>query len=186
MKKQTLNILIINLIVTLVIWGGYFFWIKYIENTNSSFDEVKHKIIFATQKSDAIKRLRNQIQNDTNNGFDLDTFIVHPDQTADIVQKIESFGGVTKTKINTQSVATEESPSLPAGSNLLRIVFNINGTKENILNCIRLVEMIPYNSKITKLNLSKISNASSTDMWSANVDLIMVKLSDSGGPDAVK
>lgn len=178
MKKKTLNLLILNLIITCGIWAAYFYIMQNVTKTNDSFDDVKHKILFAMKKSQAIDTLRNKIKVNYDKGFDLNTFIINPDQTAEVVQNIEGFGPLTGTKVVTQSVANQEAVGLPNGVDFLKITMGIEGPKQNVLTAIRLIENLPYNTKINKLTFSKLGEASSTARWSANIDLVLVKLSE--------
>ncbi|MEI8062385.1 MAG: hypothetical protein WCG97_03785 [bacterium] len=182
MKKKTLNILVINFIGTCVIWSGYFYIIHNVNKINGSFDDIKHKILFAMKKQDAVNKLRSQVQSNASTSSDLKSFIINPDQTADVVQMIEGFGPVTGTKVSTQTVSTEESTGLPSGADFLKVVFDIDGSKQNVMNCIRLVENMPYNIKINKLIFAKTGDASSTPKWTANVDMVLVKFGDVQAP----
>jgi hypothetical protein len=130
-------------------------------------------------KAEAVRKLREQVQLNSSGSFNLDTFIIHPEGTADIVQTLEAIGPSTGTKIVTQTVSTEAAPNLPAGADYLRLAFQVTGQKQNVLNCIKLFEHLPYNTKINKLSFSKTGGASSTSAWSANIDLVIVKLVDS-------
>ncbi|MEI6490758.1 MAG: hypothetical protein WCO16_03275 [bacterium] len=178
MKNKTLNLLILNLIIMVLIWSVYFYIIHDTKLTSASFEQKKHEISFAMKKEQAIKNLKNKIQSNLKDGFDLKDFLVRSDQAADVVQLIEGFGPLTGTKVLTQSVSTEEAVGLPEGADFLRIVFNIEGSRSSVLKNIELVESLPYNIKMKKLSFAKSGDASSTSKWSAGVDLVLVKLKD--------
>jgi hypothetical protein len=179
MKNKTLRISIFSIITLILIWGAYFYAIHYINSSLASFGEVKNKIQVLTKKAESARKLREQVQLNSSGSFNLDAFIIHPEETADIVQNLESIGPSTGTKIVTQTVSIESGVGLPEGADFLRLGFLVTGQKQNVLNCIRLFEHLPYNTKINKLSFSKISGASSTVAWSATVDLVIVKLIDS-------
>ena len=44
MKKKTLNLLILNLVITVGIWGAYFYIIHQTRATSASFEDMKNKI----------------------------------------------------------------------------------------------------------------------------------------------
>ena len=178
MKSKTFKISIISIIVLVLICGTYFYTIHYINSNLGSFGDTKRKIEVLVKKEEAARKLREQVQLNSSGSFNLDTFIVHPEETASVVQSLEAIGPSTGTKIVTQTVSIESTPNLPAGSDFLRLSFIVTGQKQNVLNCIKLFEHLPYNTKINKLSFSKIGGASSTVAWSANIDLVIVKLID--------
>lgn len=180
MKKRTLNIFIASICGFLLVWGAYFFTIYYINSTIASFSDVKSRILSAMQQADAGRKLRDEVQANSDGSFDLESFIIHPEQTADVVQALEALGPTTGSHVVMRSVSTEGGTGLSSGTDLLRLNFSIDGSKTNVLNCIRLVEHLPYNTKIYKMSFSKSGNASSTGNWFANIDIGIVKLSDTG------
>ncbi len=178
MKNKTLNLLILNLIIAMLIWAAYFYIVHQVSATSATFDDIKHKIIFAVKKEQAVMILKKKVEDDFKAGFDLKDFLIRPDQTADVVQMIEGFGPITGTKIVTQSVSTQDAVGLPNGVDFLKGTFKIDGQKDNVLKSISLVENLPYNIKIQKLSFVKSLDASSTVKWSASVDILLVKLKD--------
>lgn len=186
MKKRTINLLILNFCIAIAIWGLYFYFLKHIKETNNSLGEMKHKIVFAMKKEQAISNLRNRIQNNFKDGVDLNEFLIRSDQTAEFIQNIESFGPLTGTRIETQSVSTEEAVGFPGGVDFLRVIFNIEGQKSAVLKGINLIESLPYNLKINKLSFARSGDGTSTSKWSANLDLILVKLKEGQAPSTLK
>lgn len=182
MKKKTLNLLILNLVITAGIWGAYFYIIHQTRATSASFADMKNKIDFAMKKEQAFANLRKKVEANFNNSFDLKSFLIRPDQTADVVQTIEDFGPMTGTKIMMQTVSTEAAPNLTGGADLLKIVFKIEGSKSDVAKSVALVEALPYNIKINKLSFARSGDATSTLKWSAGVDMILVKLKDAEAP----
>ncbi len=178
MKKKTLNLLILNLVITVGIWGAYFYMLHQVRAKSASFGDLKNKVTFAMKKDQAVKDLRKKIELNFREGFDLKSFLIRPDQTADVVQTIEGFGPMTGTKITTQSVSTEEAFGMPDGVDFLKVTFKIEGAKSDVSKSIALIEALPYNIKINKLSFAKSGDASSTLKWLASIDMVLVKLKD--------
>lgn len=178
MKKKTLNLLILNFVIVVAIWIGYFYIVHQVKFVSSTFGDLKNKITFAMKKEQAVIALKSKIQNNLAQGVDLKDFLVHSDQSADVVQLVEGFGSLTGSNVSTQSVSTEEAVGLGDGVDFLKIVLKVDGTKSAVLECINLVESLPYNIKINKISFVKSGEASSTARWSAGIELVFVKLKD--------
>lgn len=174
MKNKTSKLVVGNLIIFILIWGVYFYMIQNIKSVSAAFKETNQKIISASQKEDEASDIKKKVEANLQKGFKLDEFIVHPDQTADVVQKIEEFGPLTGTSITTQSVSSEVGNSLPNGADFLKIIFNIEGAKPDVLKAISLAENLPYNIKINKVSFA----ASTGTKWTSTVDMFIVKMKD--------
>jgi Tfp pilus assembly protein PilO len=184
LKSSTFKILALAAIITAGLWTFYFYQLKQITKTTDSFGELNKKIIFAAKKEVAVKQLREKIVTTSNNGLDLQAFIIKGDEATQLVQQLESFGPQTKTTITINSVSTEPSPSLPPGAEILRLDLSIKGSKTNVLNSVQLIESLPYNMKIKDFNLSRSTDSTagtSTSvaiLWQYKIDLQMVKLAE--------
>ncbi len=178
MKKRTLNLLILNLIIAVSIWSLYFYFIRHIKIANDALGDIRYKVVFAMKKEQAIANLKNRVQDNFKDGLDLNEFLIRGDETAEIVQKIEGFGPISGTRIETKSVAIEPATEMPEGVEFVRIMANIDGTKTSVLKSIQLIEGLPYNIKINKISLVRSGDASSTVKWTTDIDLVLVKLKE--------
>lgn len=177
-KKNTILVLMISLIATLVAVGIFLFVLKVIKNKNehtsvalvSLQEKIKDKenaTIFVS-KVEEIKSLREKIGG----------YFVNPENIDVFVSNLEEIGTQIGSTVEVKGI---EIP--PKTKNTIIIRLSINGTFDKVINTISLLESLPYQININQMYLNKDiveelkeGETPQTQTWQADVSFNILSL----------
>jgi len=191
--NKTIKILIFHALVAIVLWGAYIYFFAYIKSINTESAEIGAGIVSSQQDLVALKNLREKVKEGSDQNPILDQYVIRADQSAEIIQRLESYGAKTGVKVQTQNVTREGGNALPAGSEYLHVSLGLDGGLNGVLNYNRLIESLPFNVKISRVSFSTsqasapfdgsgaLKNSPFSQKWNGNIDLYLVKFADKSG-----
>ncbi len=195
MKKKTLNILIVTGILALLAAGFDIYAIRYIKQLNEKVVDVKSDADQVKSKYQHILLLHDTVQSASDNKKKLTDYFIPPGGAVDFISSFEQMAQATGLKFNTVSLETEQNLELMAqNKEFLHVVFETNGTWDNTMHFVELVESLPYAVQISNLSLDgaggspslvgsdsstgAISNKKNLGYWRLLLNIKIVKMKD--------
>jgi len=149
-RKNTILILILSTIVSIVVICIFIFIIKVIENKNThilvtlatyqSKLKEKENIITFNKQVNEIKSLQDSIN----------SYFVDPNTIDTFVNSLEEISSVTGASVSVKSIETSQ-----VNKNTISFSLLIDGTFDQVAKTITFLENIPYQINITKVYLNK-------------------------------
>jgi hypothetical protein len=184
-KNNTILILILSIIATIISILVFIFFLKIIENKNQHAsvvlttlqDKMTQK---ENSKINASKITETKLIEDT-----INSYFVDPDRIDTFVSYLEGIGS------SFSSIVSVESIEIPQKTkNIISVKLSITGTFEEIMKTIAFLENIPYQVNITQIYLNKNANQVSSDnikaptqtkipkvtIWQANISFNILSL----------
>lgn len=179
MSKKTTSYLILFGSVALVAVSGFIFSVYYIKHLNTKIESLKTALVSSQVQFIKLESIRLAATSGAGELDKLEKYIISAGKEIDVVQQIERLAEATSLSHNTELIEEKDEPSLAnQNKNLLHIVLTTDGTWNNSRKFLSLVEHLPYNVKIEKVDMFMIGKgtaSSSLPVWRSKFDFSIVK-----------
>ena len=154
MKNKTLNILILTSILALSALGALFYGIYYIKTLNAQIVDTKSEADQVRSKYERLIAFHDSAESDTDNKKKLVNYFVPSNGAVDFITAFEQTAQSIGLKFNTVSLDSEQATDLSSqNKELLHVTFETNGSWNNTMKFLSIVESLPYAVQITGANL---------------------------------
>lgn len=154
MKNKTFKIFIFVLVLALASLGSLIYAVSYIKTLNLQVEDVKNEADQIRSKYDRMVAFHDSNQSDTDNKKKLINYFIPPNGAVDFLTSFEQTAQSIGLKFNTVSLDTEQATDLSSqNKEILRVSFETNGSWNNTMHFLSLVESLPYAVQITGATL---------------------------------
>ena len=169
-KKYIFTVLISIISSVIAICGAYLFY-KHISNLEDRLTKLHSEVDTLSIQSSRLINLR-QVTNSTGSQFKkLQDFFVAKDGALDFVKYIEQIALSSGLVFSIDTVDEISDDSLTQfNASLLKVSMRATGSLKRVNLFLSLIESLPYNTKIQKVDLRQ-----SSSQWTLIVDLGVVK-----------
>ncbi|MEN9649122.1 MAG: hypothetical protein RL094_89 [Candidatus Parcubacteria bacterium] len=178
MRSSSTKILILVVLITLAVFGGFYFVIHRIKAMNAAADVLKSEVVDAQVRTLKNESLRQVAISGADELGKIEKYIIEDGKEVDVVQQIEGIAAASGLTYNTDLIAAKESATLtPQKKELLTISISTVGTWKNTRKFLTLIENLPYNVKIDFADLSLRSGDGTQEAgeWAAKFEFSLVK-----------
>jgi len=184
-QNKTKTLLIISLIINIILFSGFFFIHKYVQNkvveTANKEQEVKNEIA----KKDALSEMSEDIAQGQKYQEELLKYLIEQNGIVDFFKALEELASTTDVKTEVRSVEKEASSEDFDRMGLEKVKINIqmNGSWNNIQLYLKLFENYPLKLDIKSVSMKKFSsyeiNKKMVPQWDAGVSFTVMKVKGS-------
>jgi Tfp pilus assembly protein PilO len=156
MQKNQFKIIVIFLcVLSLVLFGSYYFLYKEIELKNEHISTLKSNLSTQDKKQEYILSTQRILQNLKTDIDNVDNSIIAKDEGVKFIENLEELARQDNVNLSIDSLVFEEDPSFAsAGVISLKIKAKMNGNWEGIYRLISQFESLPYKIKIDHLTFT--------------------------------
>ncbi len=181
MKKHLITIIIVSLICIACGFGAFMFYEK-IHASQTEVAALQQEVQSLQIQSDRQNTQKRESAENVKT-VELDGYFISPDGALGFVEYIENLAvssGLTY-RINLFDSAQDPEASKNE-KELLKTSLTTTGSIQNTRNFISLIQTLPYNVKITKVDLKRTADPaaaiSAKDSWTAIIDFYVIKSID--------
>lgn len=187
MNNKTTQIAILMIALTLASFGGYMYATRYIGSLTEKTSKLKSDIELAEIKNRNLQTLQRAAQNTGDEKEKITSYFVGKDGAVSFVSEIEGLAAASNLKYTTDTIETTNLPELEGqGKELLHVVFTSNGSWNNTVKFLSLLESLPYSMRIEKLDFDSArldaaagtSTPASSRSWKMTINFSVVKIKD--------
>lgn len=172
-KENSLLLLIVTVVITIVLWGVYGYALITIktkaEDTALLSDELKQYI----SNEGKVNQIKRAVADTEKERTKLNTYLVDFDAVPEFAKTLEGLkdaAGLTSVTIN--NIADPKN-------NVLPVSFFAQGSFGGLMRLVELVERLPFNIEITRVYLNKVEvageeNISEENTWRGVFDIEVV------------
>jgi len=168
MKKKSVKILILSMLLTLITASMFFFFLKIIENKNKHTSKIlsvlelkmieKENLDFIKDELEETQIIQNKI-----NGYFLEK------KNVDLfVESLENLGNLNKSKLIIKEIESIDE------KNSITLNFSIEGDFNGVMSTVYSIENLPYIINVKNLYLNK--NIEINSLWTADVSLEVLSI----------
>jgi hypothetical protein len=149
-KNNTILNFIFSLIVTIVLIGIFLFILNIIKNKNQHISAVFNTLQEKITEKERADNSKGKIQEIKLLQSSLNQYFIDSNQIDKFVSYLEDIGLVTGAQVTVKGIEV-----LKKENNLISFKLSANGTFEEVMKTITLLENIPYQIKIMQVYLNK-------------------------------
>lgn len=187
-KKHIIPCIISVLILVLFIGGGYFLY-QNIQSLKEEITTLTDESYSLESQSNRLLSLRKVAQSTGDDLQKLNSFFVQKDGALLFVEYIEFLAKESRLQYKIEFFDVEKNDELQErGRELLRTSIRVTGTQQNTRYFLSLIESLPYNTHIARVDMRKTSipavgiKASAVpekNEWSTLIDFSVIKIAES-------
>jgi hypothetical protein len=168
MSKRTLRNLIISASIFGVVVGVVLFAFFHVLNSSQTLEEQIAAVAAQTQQEETLLRLQRIAQNSVEEREELGSyFLLRESDSIAFLSEIEAIAPTVGIDLETTGLVQITQDN----KNWIQATFSLTGSRDNVQRFVRILENIPYVSRITSVNMT--GNTAGT--WQADV-VIQVQL----------
>ena len=134
--------------------GALIYGINYIKTLNEQVIDVKNEADQVRSRYERLVAFHDSNQSDTDDKKKLVTYFIPANGAVDFITSFEQTAQSIGLKFNTVSLDTEQTSDLTSqGKEILKVSFSTNGTWDDTMHFLSLVESMPYAVSITGATL---------------------------------
>ncbi len=154
MKNKTFNIFISAFVIALSMLGTLVYGVSYVKRLNTQVVDIKNETDQVRSKYERMIAFHDSDQSDADEKKKLVSYFIPAAGAVDFLTSFEQTAQSIGLKFNTVSLDTEQTSDLSAqGKEILRVSFETNGSWNNTMHFLSLVESMPYAVTITGATL---------------------------------
>lgn len=184
MSKTIKNIVTLSF-MNLVIFGLCFYLFSYIKKTDETVSSRLAQIESGVKTEEVLRSLK-VLMDDTKKERDQIALIfVQPNGTVDFIETVESMGRIAGIKLEVESVGVNAlKEKMSSSTELFRISLKTQGSWENTMHLLSLLESMPHKILFENVRLGKVFGGSdpedtkgqTTSYWSGNFSFSALKI----------
>jgi hypothetical protein len=195
MKHKIRTILIVVGTLAVATVGLYVYSVRYIKTLNEKIIDVKSDADQVKSNYDHLVLLHNTVENSSDNKKQLTNYFIPAGGAVDFISSFEQTAQAVGLKFNTVSLDTEPNVDLLSqNKELLHVVFETNGSWNQTMHFLEIVESLPYAVQISSASLDGaagspslvgsdsstgvVANQKSLGYWRLLLNFKIVKIKD--------
>lgn len=176
MKTRSSTILTILIILAVVFVAGNYLTSRYVSNLGLKTQKLLSDLAFVESKYTQALSLSVVANSGESDGKKLDAFIISKGEEVTVVKDIERLAASLSLISTTEDIGSIEESSLSMqNKDFLRIVMSVRGSLTQIRKFLSLIETLPYNVKISSVDLYDNEDDAAAGRWLARFDISIVK-----------
>lgn len=165
MKHSTHAYLTIIILLAVVILGAYIVFFHFLNKEIRVAAESESRILLLQAKDEDVSAQKKLIDETKEKVSKLSSYFVFEEGAPGFLETIENLDTVAGTETVIASVQVKE-PAKEGDKAELYIMFDAEGTFEQVYHLLTLVETLPYEIRIENTSLARIAKPSDTDVVS--------------------
>lgn len=156
---KTTRLLAFAFLLALAAVAAHIAFFVFIAETNRSTSALANDVDLITQKESKLRSIQSTIKDTAADREHLSSFLVPAEGIVPFIEAIEAFGVMTGAAIDVESVSVGAiDPSTAADADealaeLVRLSFTADGTWQEVVHTLALVETLPYRVTLTRATL---------------------------------
>ena len=174
-KIKTIFLVWLTIFIVLTFFVVYSYF--KLEKEKKFTSSLEKEILLEKESILSFENLLKNVSNIKADSEKANTFFIKRDEVVNLLNTIESLASTTKTQILIKSVGDK---SVSAGSSILSVVIQAQGSYSNIFYLIKILEELPYQTEIQSVKISneKVSDEKNQIIsnWSADIKIIGIMI----------
>jgi hypothetical protein len=165
------TLIIVFIILVLGMLAAYYYFFRQVENTGEKVSVLSNETTSLVSEESNLNSLRAVFSATTNEREKINSYFIQSDGAVDFLTTIENLATFAGLSNETQSVTTEEDSPTSNTREWLHITFKTKGTWQNTYYFISLLESLPYNLVIHKIDLIATGGTGTLDLSGPTLNL---------------
>lgn len=187
--SKTIKIIIFLSILNSIVFGSCFYLFMNINNVDKEVSLRLNQIESEVKKDESLRSIKNLMNDTKEDRGQIERLFVQPNGTVDFIETVELLGRTADVKIEVESVGVSAFKNKTASSTteLFNLSFKTEGSWQNTMHLLSLLDNMPYKISFENVNLSKISGSSGSDKnkeenpsyWNGSFNFTVLKIKNS-------
>lgn len=139
-----------------------------------AYIEKRNKLLEIEDKSEKLVAFTNTFEHTVNERAYLETRILDDQKVIDFLEMLEMLEQEQEVTMTTSSLNVQK---IDATFDTLTTHITIEGQNESVLNVIKILETLPYQSSVERVQFTKKEDGDGAYWWTAELDLRITKFS---------